>query len=121
VGGRHADGVLELRGKGRADMTCQRIEGFGVVCFRRQRPARCSVGGCRRPHTRLCDFRMIGGATCDAKLCERHTHAQGGDRDFCPTHHRNRRGEQLGLDGPVRTTAWWKVQGEVSPGGGGSI
>jgi hypothetical protein len=69
-------------------MTCHRIPSGGV---------RCSVAGCRRSHTRLCDFPMVGGATCDAKLCDLHTHPQPGGCDYCPYHERNRAGEQLTL------------------------
>ena len=42
---------------------------------------------------------MVGGGTCDAKLCDLHVHRQDSDRDYCPYHQRNRAGEQLPLGG----------------------
>lgn len=44
---------------------------------------------CReRQHTRLCDFELGGGATCDKKLCDQCTHVCPDNRkyDLCPDH-----------------------------------
>lgn len=71
-------------------MSCQRIDipgGFIVTCSRGRSVAPCSVPGCDRPHSALCDFRLADGRTCDAKLCASHrTKSWGKDIDYCPPH-----------------------------------
>lgn len=66
-------------------MTCHGIPGVGIVCFGHTRRAGCSVGNCRRPHTRLCDFPLGAGRTCDQKICDQHA-AQVDGADYCPFH-----------------------------------
>jgi hypothetical protein len=56
-----------------------------IVCGSRMRAPKCSVPGCNRPHTRLCDQRLARG-TCDAKLCSNHAIRMGVDSDLCPAH-----------------------------------
>ncbi len=43
---------------------------------------------CCAMSTKLCDWPMIDGGTCDAPLCEDHAHSVGEDLDYCPTHYR---------------------------------
>lgn len=61
-----------------------------IVCRRGQRAkGKCSIQGCTRPHTKLCDFPLKGrkaGHTCDAKLCDEHATHMGPDKDYCPPH-----------------------------------
>jgi hypothetical protein len=70
-----------------------------IVCTRGQRARRCSMPGCGRPATKLCDFPLRGrraGKTCDKAVCDAHAHPQGRHRsgphhgdsiDYCPAHH----------------------------------
>ncbi len=74
-------------------MSCETIDvgnGFAaIVCSRGARRARnaCSIPGCDRKHSRLCDSKTRDDAsTCDAKLCDRHAVSDGKDRDLCPAH-----------------------------------
>jgi hypothetical protein len=58
------------------------------VCGPRQRSKPCV--GCGKPHTKLCDFPLMGpkaGKTCDRPLCDRCA-VSDGDIDYCPTHAR---------------------------------
>lgn len=60
-----------------------------IVCGSRTRRAPCSVPGCGRPHTKLCDApvnRKAKPGTCDAKLCDAHATKLGPERDICPAH-----------------------------------
>jgi hypothetical protein len=72
-------------------MNCHRI-GVAIICRGHSsgKRARCGVGSCGRPHTRLCDFPTRSGRTCDVKLCDLHT-SRDGERDFCPFHARQLR------------------------------
>lgn len=58
---------------------------IAIVCGGRARAARCSVAGCRKGHTKLCDEPVEGG-TCDARLCDAHATSTGDDTDVCPAH-----------------------------------
>lgn len=67
----------------------------GFVCTRGRRPAPCSVPGCGRPHTKLCDYpTKTKSGTCDAKLCDTHAvkqldaigEGERDSRDYCPPH-----------------------------------
>jgi hypothetical protein len=64
-------------------MVCRSIivaPGFiAIACGARAKKAPCSVLGCGRPHTRLCDYPLKGGGTCDAKLCGTHATRMGED------------------------------------------
>ncbi len=60
------------------------------ICRRGQDRPRCSVPGCGRPATKLCDFKLTGaktGKTCDRALCKHHALSVGVDVDFCPPHY----------------------------------
>lgn len=83
-------------------MTCEPIEDkdgrvVGIVCCRDKRAARCSVPGCDRYATALCDWptRSASG-TCDKRLCRGHATNVGDDRDYCPAHAK-RHHQQPGL------------------------
>ncbi len=74
-------------------MPCQPIQignVTAIACSRghRSRPPRCSVKGCVRESTKLCDFPLGKNETCDKPLCNAHAVPVGGfgDRDFCPDH-----------------------------------
>ena len=70
-------------------MNCHRGYGVSLACFgHTKRGARCAVGNCRRHHDRMCDFPVVGGHACGAKLCESHTVRQPDGRDYCPYHQR---------------------------------
>lgn len=70
-------------------MMCHRI-GVAIVCRGRSRKARCASGdGCKRVHTRLCDFPdPVSGRTCNLKLCAGHATRTADGRDLCPFHAR---------------------------------
>lgn len=48
--------------------------------------------------TRLCDFPLPGGRTCDAPMCDTHAVRVGPNRDMCPQH--KPRETQAALFGP---------------------
>lgn len=78
-------------------MACKTIDvgggGFAVICGL-PRPKRCSVPGCSRDGTQLCDWKLKlppGSRrkkvpTCDAPLCEQHTTKPAEGKDLCPPH-----------------------------------
>lgn len=49
-------------------------------------PPPCSVEHCEAPGTRLCDWKLGDGRTCDARLCDRHSHSPARRKDLCPAH-----------------------------------
>lgn len=82
-------------------MTCERFVmrdgASGFICSRGSRSrAKCSIDGCTKPATKLCDFPLKGkkiGKTCDRKLCDAHAVKQpiktidpNESVDYCPTH-----------------------------------
>jgi hypothetical protein len=74
------------------------INGQGVmVCGVREK----TLGPCRvcgsRPATRLCDFEISPGKTCDARMCDHCALRVGDDTDFCPKHSDST--DQLALPG----------------------
>ena len=77
--------------------------GVAIICSRgRSRAKPCSVTGCPRKATKLCDFKLRGakeGKTCDRDLCDVHAISQGRQQlelvpgmskedsiDYCPAH-----------------------------------
>lgn len=60
----------------------------GIACTRGRglRPSRCVEPGCAVPHTKLCDWSMGNGKTCDRKMCDAHATRVGDDVDYCPRH-----------------------------------
>lgn len=72
-------------------MSCEKVDlgngNFAITCGR-GRPAKaapCSF--CRaRPHTKLCDFELAPGRTCDRKMCDRCATSVGTEKDHCPNH-----------------------------------
>ena len=69
-------------------MTCTpiRIGGIvAIVCGSRPRAPRCR--SCKqRLGTRLCDWKIGRGKTCDVPLCDSCTKAPAPDKDLCPKH-----------------------------------
>jgi hypothetical protein len=65
-----------------------------IVCGSRRRSTPCSVPGCGRPSTKLCDYPTAPlefgkeAKTCDAKLCGTHATSAGPNTDYCPPHAR---------------------------------
>jgi hypothetical protein len=60
----------------------------GIACGPRlpRRASSCSHPGCLEPHTKLCDWPVAGGKTCDKRLCDGHAVSGGPDLDYCPGH-----------------------------------
>ena len=56
-----------------------------LVKMARRKPKACIV--CGRPASRLCDFPVAPGKTCDRALCAGCAVQDGPDRDYCPSHH----------------------------------
>lgn len=54
------------------------VRGRGLV-----RP-RC--GWCLAPGTLRCDYRLLTGRTCDARMCHAHASEMGPNRDYCWIH-----------------------------------
>ena len=42
---------------------------------------------CMAMSTKLCDFKLDDGRTCDAPLCDEHAHDMGKDRHLCGLHY----------------------------------
>lgn len=74
-------------------MMCHRT-GVPIACRGHARAARakCMIGGCRRQHSHQCDFPLVDGTKCGAKLCTLHVFTQADGRDFCPYHQRQATG-----------------------------
>lgn len=72
-------------------MACKTVEldngARAIVCDRgrKRRPA-CSVPGCGRPGTVLCDHPHPIHDTCDRLVCDQHSRAIGPDRHWCSDH-----------------------------------
>lgn len=87
-------------------MPCIRIEVDGKFIGWACGPGlgkRCSVPGCSRQATKMCDFPTAKG-TCDKALCNSHAVTPIGypNADYCPPHARHTEGsipgaKQLGL------------------------
>ncbi len=61
----------------------------GIVCTRGGNRSLCTVPGCNRPSSKLCDYPVKRGGvagTCDAKLCSVHATSVGPNKDYCLTH-----------------------------------
>lgn len=72
-----------------------------IVCSGRERRGHCFQ--CGRLSTKLCDFPLGNGKTCDKKLCGRCAVPVGQDRDYCPEHPRAQEPQrELPLIGTVK-------------------
>lgn len=60
--------------------------GFGLICGPAPRRVKCWVTHCHERSTKLCDFPVGRGKTCDNNVCDRHAKSMGPDRDYCPLH-----------------------------------
>ncbi len=58
------------------------------VCTRGKRRRSCSTVNCDRPGTKLCDYELKNGKTCDRPCCAQCAKHVGPDRDLCPPHAR---------------------------------
>lgn len=72
-------------------MTCSVVDADGrraIVCGSKPRAGARSCQYCVNQHTRLCDWRLRPGVTCDAPLCNEHTAKPEADpdKDLCPRH-----------------------------------
>jgi len=59
---------------------------IAFICSRPSRPRRCSY--CDNRSTKLCDFALSTGKTCDAPLCNTHTYSPAFEKDYCRSHRR---------------------------------
>jgi protein-arginine kinase activator protein McsA len=69
-------------------MACEYVK-FGdtvaICCSRGTKPKWCAF--CHeRPATKLCDYKLENGKTCDAPICDHCTTNGGKDIDYCPRH-----------------------------------
>lgn len=58
--------------------------GGGFVCTRGPRMKKCAF--CSHIGTKLCDFPVGDGKTCDKPMCAHHAKSVGPDLDHCPEH-----------------------------------
>ena len=85
-------------------MACYHVTlpgGFTAIVCGVRGASKCSEQGCNSPHTKLCDFPLSAGRTCDRKLCDRYAIKVGPDRDYCPEHDEESFIERLELKGVV--------------------
>lgn len=54
-----------------------------IICGRGKRKPSCKCG---YTATRLCDWKLGGGRTCNAKLCPKCTHEPAEGKDLCRQH-----------------------------------
>lgn len=69
-------------------MACSTLTKDGVtflICGRGL-PQQPSCRYCANTSTKLCDFPVGNGKTCDAPICDAHASSVGPDRDLCPKH-----------------------------------
>lgn len=69
-------------------MPCEHRDGM-IICSRGRRtpPCKfCQANGSFKPSTKLCDFPVGEGKTCDAPICDRHATSVGPNQDYCPVH-----------------------------------
>lgn len=65
-------------------MPCEHREGM-IICRRPPVIPKCKF--CLKyDGTKMCDFPLSEGRTCDARICVRCTTVMGPDRDYCPNH-----------------------------------
>lgn len=53
-----------------------------IVCGGR----RVHTCACGRPSTKLCDWKIGRGRTCDKRLCDECAYSPAPEKDLCPTH-----------------------------------
>jgi hypothetical protein len=54
-----------------------------IVCGRDKIQACCECGA---PATKLCDWKVDRGRTCDKPFCDAHAHSAAPNKDLCPRH-----------------------------------
>lgn len=89
-------------------MPCIPVPG-GIVCTRGARTAPCSVPGCGRRHTKLCDFPIATrDGTCDAMLCDAHATRVAPNKDYCPPH-----AKHVEAPAPTKPTLFDRLQAKA--------
>ncbi len=86
-------------------MTCRTVQlddqHHAIVCMRNghQHRIATSCGYCATRATRLCDWKLPSGGTCDQPLCDKHSHAPTLEKDLCRQHAKRwaARPQQIGL------------------------
>ncbi len=69
-------------------MPCE-IRDNMIICSRGpKKPPPCQW--CLRPSTKLCDFPIDKGKTCDAPMCDHHATSMGSNVDYRPKHQNKR-------------------------------
>lgn len=89
-------------------MPCTHFAG-GIVCYSRPRRKRCKFCCALSPGnfvSRLCDFEVAPGKTCDAEMCIDCARPVGPDIDFCPDHSGERTMGQHFTKNTLETTAY---------------
>ena len=74
-------------------MPCEHVKfpgGHAIVCTRGKRMPRKCYMNCGRWSSKLCDWPVGKGRTCDRPLCDTCAVAAGKDMDFCPSHSQER-------------------------------
>lgn len=68
-------------------MPCEKYHTGGggtvIICGRGKRKPVCRCG---YTATRLCDWKLGGGRTCDKPMCPKCTHEPAPGKDLCPKH-----------------------------------
>lgn len=68
-------------------MPCEKYHTGGggtiIICSRGKRQPKCACG---YTGTRLCDWKIGGGKTCDTPLCPKCTHEPTEGKDLCGRH-----------------------------------
>lgn len=62
---------------------------IAVTCSRGDRRKPCSTANCTGRATKLCDYPLAKGGTCDRPVCARCATSVGPDKDYCPPHARH--------------------------------
>lgn len=59
-------------------------QGYAILCTGNPRRRRCRF--CASWSTKLCDWPIRLGKTCDVPICDEHATPVGENLDYCPTH-----------------------------------
>ena len=71
-------------------MTCSSIKVNGasvIVCHKGPPLQQCCAKGCEEIAAFECDWKIAGGRTCDAPMCEAHRFNVSKNKDLCYDHH----------------------------------
>jgi len=73
--------------------------GVIIICTRGKGAKRKPSCRCGFTATRLCDWKMGGGKTCDRPLCPKCSHEPTEGKDLCPAHAAEWRARQAAREG----------------------